>query len=158
MYPKESRLDLYSAEIASETAFDLIVERQLSMLYSLREGALADSGVMKKLGGSKASENAVDKALAFLAENQEEDGRWDIRKSGGQAGHDVSSTAFSLLAFYGRGERHDEECTYQSVVRKGIDWLINEQDIATGDLRGKRPAGNGMYSHGIGALWLKPMG
>ena len=38
------------------------------------------------------------------------------------------------------------------MVRKGIDWLINEQDIATGDLRGKRPAGNGMYSHGIGAL------
>ncbi len=149
---KKVDYDLYSAEIASETAFDLIVERQLSMLYSLREGALADSGVMKKLGGSKASENAVDKALAFLAENQEEDGRWDIRKSGGQAGHDVSSTAFSLLAFYGRGERHDEKCSYQSVVKKGIDWLINEQDIATGDLRGKRPAGNGMYSHGIGAL------
>ena len=53
---KKVDYDLYSAEIASET-FDLIVERQLSMLYSLRE-ALADSKVMKKLKRSKASENA----------------------------------------------------------------------------------------------------
>ena len=99
----------------------------------------------------------IDKALAFLAENREEDGRWDIRKSGGQAGHDVSSTAFSLLAFYGRGERHDEKCSYQSVVRKGIDWLVNEQDIATGD--GKRPAVmECTVTVSEHWLWLKPMG
>ena len=123
------------------------------MLYSLREGALADLEVMKKLGGSKASERAVDKALEYLATQQEEDGRWDIRKTGGQAGHDVAATAFSLLAFYGRGERHDKECQYQSNVKRGLDWLINQQNPVSGDLRGSN-SNNGMYSHGIAALAL----
>jgi len=145
--------DIYSAEIAGETSFEIITERQLSMLYSLREGALADLEVMKKLGGSKASERAVDRALEYLATQQEEDGRWNIRKTGGQAGHDVAATAFSLLAFYGRGERHDKECQYQSTVKRGLDWLINQQNPVSGDLRGSN-SNNGMYSHGIAALAL----
>ena len=58
---------------------------------------MADSGVMKNSVAQKPIHPT--KALAFLANVREEDGRWDIRKSGGQAGHDVSSTAFSLLAF-----------------------------------------------------------
>ncbi|NIP92439.1 MAG: hypothetical protein GWO24_02765, partial [Akkermansiaceae bacterium] len=99
----KSDYDLYSADLASETPFDLIVERRLSMLYSLREGALADPEVMRKLGGSTNSESAVDKGLAYLARTQETNGRWDIRKHGGQGGHDVAATAFALLAFYGRG-------------------------------------------------------
>ena len=38
-------------------------------------------------------------------------------------------------------------------LEKELDWLINEQDIATGDLVEENClAGNGMYSHGIGAL------
>ena len=69
--------------------------------------SLDDTEVMAKLGGSQESEAAVDKALAYLVSLQEEDGRWDIAKTGGQASHDVAATAFSLLAFYGRGERHD---------------------------------------------------
>ena len=74
--------------------------------------------------------------FGFPCRKSGRDGRWDIRKSEGR--QDMTShRRLSLLAFYGRGERHDEECSYQSVVRKGIDWLIKEQDIATGDLRGK---------------------
>ncbi len=146
--------EIYSADIATETAFDLITERQLSMLYSLREGALADKSVMSKLGGSESSESAVEKALAYLAGLQEEDGRWDIGKSGGQAGHDVAATSFSLLAFYGRGERHDKECKYQDKVKLGLDWLLGQQNVASGDLRGDSPKYNAMYDHGIAALAL----
>ncbi|MDP6859590.1 MAG: hypothetical protein QF426_07195 [Verrucomicrobiales bacterium] len=146
--------EIYSADIATETAFDLITERQLSMLYSLREGALADKNVMSKLGGSESSESAVEKALAYLAGLQEEDGRWDIGKSGGQAGHDVAATSFSLLAFYGRGERHDKECKYQDKVKLGLDWLLGQQNVASGDLRGDSPKYNAMYDHGIAALAL----
>ena len=146
--------EIYSADIATETAFDLITERQLSMLYSLREGALADKNVMSKLGGSEPSESAVEKALAYLANLQEEDGRWDIGKSGGQAGHDVAATSFSLLAFYGRGERHDKECKYQAKVKLGLDWLLDQQNAASGDLRGNSPKNNAMYDHGIAALAL----
>ena len=45
--------DLYSADLASERPYQLMVERRLSMLYSLREGALGDLKVMEKLGGTE---------------------------------------------------------------------------------------------------------
>ena len=146
--------DLYAADVAGDTPFDVLVELQLSMLYSLREGALADKEVMEKLGGSRKTESAVDKGLGYLAKMQEEDGRWDIRKGGGQNGHDVASTAFALLAFYGRGERHDQECRYQENVRRGLKWLLDQQDRVTGDLRGKNPQHNAMYDQGIASLAL----
>ena len=146
--------DIYSADIAGDTPFDLIVEHQLSMLYSLREGALANPAVMAKLGGSPETEAAVSKALAFLAATQEPNGRWDLGKNKGRAGHDVAATAFALLAFYGRGERHDIECKYRDNVKRGLDWLLSQQNVATGDLRGPNPPGQGMYDMGIASLAL----
>ncbi|MFP6873620.1 MAG: hypothetical protein VCA55_08920 [Verrucomicrobiales bacterium] len=151
---QEVDYDLYSADIAGNTPYELISARQLSMLYSLREGALADTGVMAKLGGTPLSEAAVDKALAYLVSQQEEDGRWDITRTGGTRGHDVAATAFSLLALYGRGERHDAPCKYQDNVKRGLDWLTGQQNGASGDLRGNSPLGNAMYDHGIAALAL----
>ena len=147
--------DIYGAEIATDTPFELLVERQLSMLYSLREGALADAGVMAKLGGTPQSEGAVNRALAYLASTQEEDGRWDLAKNGGMAGHDVAATGFALLAFYGRGETHlDDDCQYHDTVKRGMHWLLEQGNAATGDLRGLKPQGNAMYDHGIAALAL----
>jgi hypothetical protein len=151
---RKEDFDLYAADIAGDTPFDLIVERQLSMLYSLREGALADMEVMKKLGGSGKTESAIDRGLEYLALTQEKDGRWDIRKGGGQGGHDVAATSFALLAFYGRGERHDEDCKYRETVVRGLEWLLSQQNRATGDLRGERPQRNAMYDHGIASLAL----
>ena len=143
--------DIYSADIAGETPYELMVERQLSMLYSLREGALGDQLVMAKLGGTEATEAAVDKALAYLASIQSEDGRWDMSEHGGKADSDMAGTGAALLAFYGRGQRHDMPGEYQQVVRKGIDWLVEQQDKLTGDLRGIKPRSR-MYNHGIAAL------
>jgi len=145
--------DIYSADIAGDTPFELIVEHQLSMLYSLRQGALANPEVMAKLGGSPETEAAVSKALAFLASTQEPDGRWDLAKNKGQAGHDVAATAFSLLAFYGRGERHDLDCKYRDNVKRGLDWLLSQQNVATGDLRGPHHH-QAMYDQGIATLAL----
>lgn len=146
--------DLYAAELAAHNPpYELAVERQLSMLYSLREGALADETVMGKLGGTTQTEAAVDKALAYLASKQSEDGRWDLSENGGDSKHDMGATGFALLTFYGRGYTHDQSSQYQDTVRKGIEWLTEQQDKATGDLRGKDPKGD-MYSHGIAALAL----
>ena len=149
---RKGNFDLYSADAAGEPGFDLIVERQLSMLYSLRESALANPDFMSKLGGSPQTEAAVDKGLAYLASTQEPDGRWSIAKSGGQAGHDQAATAFALLAFYGRGEVHDEECKYQDTVKRGIKWLQSQDYKGDGDLRGTNPRSNSMYDQGIAAL------
>ncbi|MEI6535938.1 MAG: hypothetical protein WCN98_11395, partial [Verrucomicrobiaceae bacterium] len=144
--------DLYAADLAGNLPFDLLAEQQLSMLYSLRESALANPDVMAKLGGTPATEAAVVKALAYLAAHQEEDGRWDLGKNGGTVGHDVAATAFSLLAFYGRGERHDRDCKYQANVKRGLEWLMAQQNVASGDLRGPKPQSNAMYDQGIATL------
>ncbi len=143
--------DIFSADIAGETPYDLKVERQLSMLYSLRENALGDSRVMSKLGGTRQTEAAVDKALAYLAAIQSADGRWDMSKYGGKSDSDMAGTGAALLAFYGRGQRHDEPCKYQEVVQKGITWLVAQQDKVSGDLRGIKPRAR-MYNHGIASL------
>src|SRR5206468_4795279 len=42
--------------------------------------------MVKRHGGSKATENAVDKALEWLAYHQEADGHWDSVKYGVTAG------------------------------------------------------------------------
>ena len=60
-----------------------------------------------------------------------------------------SITAFALLAFYGRGERHDQPCKYRDTVKRGIQWMVDQQNPVNGDLRGKRPQGNAMFDHGI---------
>ncbi|MFP6693078.1 MAG: hypothetical protein VB875_08680 [Pirellulales bacterium] len=145
--------DLYQANIASkDPPYKVMVERQLSMLYSLREGALGDKKVMAKLGGSDQTEAAVDKALAYLAKIQSADGRWDMSEhGGGQANADMASTGAALLAYYGRGERHDQPCQYREVVEKGINWMIDQQNKVDGDLRGTSPKGR-MYEHGIASL------
>jgi len=87
--------DIYAADRGSK---NMAVERAMSILYSLRQGALSDPAVMEKLGGSKDTEAAVGRALAWLAQNQEADGSWSMLKSKGAAGHDVAATSCALLA------------------------------------------------------------
>ncbi|MCX6998518.1 MAG: hypothetical protein NTV49_15900 [Kiritimatiellaeota bacterium] len=146
--------DIFAADCFPTGYTNRAVERALSLLYSLRQSALSDPAVMRKLGGSPATEAAVDRALAWLAKQQESDGRWSIARSGGQDGHDVAATAFALLAYFGRGERHDQAYKYREPVAKGLQWLRSQQNKLTGDLRGFQPQHNGMYDQGIGALAL----
>jgi hypothetical protein len=143
--------DIYTADLGSK---NMAVERALSILYSLRQGALSDPAVMEKLGGSKDTEAAVDRALVWLAQNQETDGSWSMLKSKGASGHDVAATSCALLAYFGRGERHDQPYKYKETVAKGLKWLLSQQNKLTGDLRGPNPLQNGMYDQAIGTLAL----
>ncbi|MEI6210188.1 MAG: hypothetical protein WCR06_01050 [bacterium] len=152
-YPQRD-FDIFYADAVPAGVTNVESERAQSILYSLRERALSDPHVMQVLGGTKASEAAVDRALAWLAATQETNGMWSISRYDGQARHDVSSTAFALLAFYGRSERHDRPCRYQKTVRRGLQWLLDQQNPLTGDLRGPEPAENGMYDQCIGTLAL----
>jgi len=146
--------DIFEAHRVPAGADDREIERATSMLYSLRAAALADKDVMAKLGGSEQSERAVDKALEWLAANQETNGVWRIETLGGKGRHDVASTAFALLSFAGRSELHDRPCTYRETAARGLTWLLSEQNPLTGDLRGKHPPGQAMYDHAIGTLAL----
>ena len=144
----------YDIYVADRAPKNMAVERAMSILYSLRQGALSDPVMMEKLGGNKETEAAVDRALAWLAQNQEADGSWSMPKAKGAAGHEGAATSCALLAYFGRGERHDQAYKYKETVAKGLKWLLSRQNKLTGDLRGPNPLHNGMYDQMIGTLAL----
>ncbi|HYF50036.1 MAG TPA: zf-HC2 domain-containing protein, partial [Planctomycetota bacterium] len=89
--------------------------------------------MVKRHGGNPQTEDAVERALAWLARNQEADGSWNNQKHGGThavgpAG-DVAMTGFALLAFLGAG--HTEKVgKYKENVKKGVAYLIaNLKDV-----------------------------
>ncbi len=82
--------------------------------------------MVKRHGGSKASENAVDSALAWLAYHQEPDGHWDGKKYEADGQVDTFLTSVSLMAFLGAG--HSEKAgQYKDNVKRAIAWLITQQ-------------------------------
>jgi hypothetical protein len=83
--------------------------------------------MVKRHGGSKATENAVDKALEWLAYHQEADGHWDTKKYGAaQFKPDTAMTSLALLAFLGAG--HTEKVGgYKDNVKRAVEWLISKQ-------------------------------
>jgi len=114
--------------------------------FGQRSGA-GRATLVKRNGGSKVTESAVDKGLEWLARNQEADGHWDGQKHGGKGGGveiDAAMTGYALLAFLGAG--HTEKVgKYRDVVRKGVAWLIKEQGQ-----HGRWGANN--YAHGIASM------
>lgn len=120
--------------------------------------------VIEQLGGTKESEGAVERGLAYLASVQEDDGRWTYitgtrrpRQSSGRHAHDPACTALSVLAFLAQDHRPDKPGKYQEVVSKALDFLVSEQ-LEDGDLRGPMRGGGAdqgnMYDHGIATLAL----
>ena len=77
--------------------------------------------MVKRHGGSKATENTVDNALRWLAYHQEAEGHWDSRKCGSEEKIDTAVTSLALLAFLGAGhsEKHGEnkETVKRAIVR-----------------------------------------
>ncbi|MEI7902650.1 MAG: hypothetical protein WCK89_20560, partial [bacterium] len=104
---------------------------------------------MHKLGGSEQTESAVERALAWLAANQEPDGRWALSKTGGSSGHDAAGTGFALLTFLGRGVKPGDGSPYSGVVSNALSWLVGNAKL-NGDMR----VGGNMYDQGIATLAL----
>jgi hypothetical protein len=82
--------------------------------------------MVKKHGGSKATEGAVDLALKWLAYHQEPDGHWDSKKYQGGGGSDMADTGLALLAFLGAG--HTEKVgEHKQTVLCAVAWLKSKQ-------------------------------
>jgi hypothetical protein len=136
------------------------------------------SALAKRAGASNASEQAVERALDWLARHQDSDGRWDAgtkRLPDGTpidgdddftvhcpAGEpcigeciyweaDTGLTGLALLAFLGSGYTHTDG-KYTETVGKGLDFLRAVQK-PDGDLRYDSKA-VGMYCHAMAALAL----
>ena len=82
--------------------------------------------MVKKHGGSKATESAVDLALQWLAYHQEPDGHWDSRKYEATRKCDTFCTAVAMLAFLGAG--HTEKVgQYKGNVQRAVAWMKSMQ-------------------------------
>jgi hypothetical protein len=83
--------------------------------------------MVKRHGGSRATESSVDSALRWLAQHQEADGRWDSAKHGAAQKQDVALTSLALLSFLGAG--HTERVgEYKGNVQRAVAWLKARQE------------------------------
>jgi hypothetical protein len=126
-------------------------------------------------GGTKESEAAVMKGLAWLAKAQQSDGSWSLLEPSSAEGSTTpaesgtaekqvdenltAATAFGLLPFLAEGITHryspegqPELAGYREVVQRGLVFLATKQtrssDVNDGNL------GGGMYAHAIGTIAL----
>ncbi len=114
--------------------------------------------LLEQHGGSDETEQAVQRALDWLARHQSPDGRWDSDGFDDHCGQcagatdidsDIALTGLSLLCFLGADHTHLKNGPYQQVIQSGLDFLLRHQE-ANGDLR----QGETMYSHGIATIAL----
>lgn len=137
----------------------------LPKVYSLRNSE-DRAEVARQRGGSVKTERAVELALRWLADNQQEDGSWSSRKTGGGRedkvfGHDRDGagakadcgiTALATLSFLASGQSHLEG-QYQKEIQRGLEFLVRSQH-SNGDLSGDAKLFAKMYCHSMSLLAL----
>ena len=130
----------------------------------------ANEGIRQKLlkegGGNSASEQAADRALAWIALHQYPNGAWSFSfdkhpncrgacKNSGTETSDTGATALALLAFMGKGNTHVSG-EYQQTVKQGFTYLASKGEF--NERRGmnfRRGSQHGsMYAHAISTLAL----
>ncbi len=120
--------------------------------------------LIRREGGSPASEKAVQDGLNWLMRHQRPDGGWSLDVSGQcktspgcldevHAVSDTAATGLALLAFQGAGHIHTEPSRYQEQVRRGLDWLIAHQQ-QTGEIYLGGLFNAALYSHAIATMAL----
>ncbi len=98
--------------------------------------------MLKKYGGSAASESAVGSALEWLAARQRVNGTWDFTDVGpctqkGSVNNPIGGTAYALLPFLAAGNTH-KAGQYKKQVQAGLAFLTSIGIVAPAgyDLRG----------------------
>ena len=106
--------------------------------------------------GGPATEEAIERGLAYLASVQKDDGSWSLQGHGDPVllRSDTAATGLCLLAFQGAGYTHQQH-QYAATVSKGLKFLIDNQKT-NGDLyKSENEVSDrnvAFYSHGISAL------
>ena len=129
--------------------------------------------LVQPFGADESTEQAVEAALAWLAQAQANDGSWIAAMYGagtetmalGEYRHgtggraDTGVSGLALLAFLSAGHTH-RDGEYRAVVAQGLNYLLGAQ-MPSGDLSGAKQVGNDpsvvyarMYCHSIAALAL----
>lgn len=118
--------------------------------------------LLKKFGGSDATEKAVAMALKWLADRQnKQTGAWSLAHGPDNPGRRVQSvnaaTGLALMCFLGAGQTHLEG-EYKETVFGGLSFLIRNIKPHNGQLGwyvgGAGQGPDDMYSHGIATIAL----
>ncbi len=156
-----SEIDTVSFEPAS--SFDAALTNAVGLGSSGPAGYAGRRPGGRPRGGAGWHEH-MEKALNWLRDHQDPDGRWDCDgfmkhdakgapcDGRGDALHDVGVTGLALLAFLGDGNTL-REGRYRDTVRAGVNWLRLQQDQDTG-LIGTTGSHAFIYDHTIATLAL----
>lgn len=139
-----------------------------------RLSAKSKQALLAAYGGTQQSEQAVMAGLLWLAAHQQQDGRWYLNNycenlqgcdcckefEKEVLDNDTAGTAFGLLPLLGAGITHNrapeqppELKRYQGVVKKGLAYLIRNQDKSRDPKKSGFLGGNS-YSHVLGTMAL----
>jgi hypothetical protein len=139
-----------------------ITDSAIRKLLDGRQSLERRQKLVRRDGGSRQTEAAVDLGLQWLATHQSMDGRWSLdafhqrHHCGEQCTHpgsvhsDTGATALALLPFLARGQTH-RSGSYKKAVSDGLRWLVADQD---GNGAFRSIAGGTMYAHGLATIAL----
>lgn len=105
-----------------------------------------------------ATEEAIERGLAFLASRQKSEGHWSLQGHGENVilQSDTAATGLCLLSFQGAGYTHQQH-QYASVVSRGLQAMLSMQQPDGNLYRSENRLSDQnvvFYSHGIAALAL----
>ncbi len=157
----EEAFDTENEEISKESAFD---SNQWNSAVGLGGGAggrYGGRGGRGGKGGGKSYAAAIDAGLKWLANHQDEDGKWDcdgfmkhddatseICDGPGNPVHDVGVTGLALLAFLGDGSTMRQGPSQEN-IKTGVNWLRKQQQ--ENGLFGTNASHDFVYDHAIAA-------
>ena len=106
--------------------------------------------------GGPATEEAIERGLAYLASVQNDDGSWSLQGHGDSVilRSDTAATGLCLLAFQGAGYTHKQH-QYAETVGAGLKFLLDNQRTSGNLYRSENEISDRnvmFYSHGIAAL------
>ena len=123
------------------------------------------AALLKRMGGTDASEAAVARGLLWLKNHQLPDGSWnfnhvssprcDCTMPGRMENNPYAATAMAVMAFLGAGKTH-ETGEYQLEVQYGLDFLI-AQGVRVGKgicYYGELTGPPTYYTHGLATIAL----
>ncbi|QDV82052.1 prenyltransferase/squalene oxidase repeat-containing protein [Stieleria magnilauensis] len=98
-------------------------------MFGGRSGAMKQE-LLKRSGGTQATEDAVKLGLQWLKRQQLGDGSWSLLgpySDGARSENKVSATAMAMIAFMGSGSTHHSG-PYRKELARAVRWLVKQQD------------------------------
>ena len=134
----------------------------ISAPFSGRDGDVK-AMLIRRQGGTVESEKAVAAGLDWLARHQRPDGSWSLDTHSQCLGDgcppdsamvsDVAATGLAILPMMGAGHIHTKQSKYSESVRRGLGWLMKQQQ-RDGEMFLGGGFNSKMYTHAIATMAL----